>query len=305
MPNGGHNHRVAVFRGPKYPELPFSALDSRKPEDLWRYADVNRAQGIDLALIPHNSNLSNGQQFAMTGPDGAPMSREYAETKARNEWLVEVTQVKGSSETHPILSPGDGFAAFETHGALRRRPEGEAGRQLRAPGAGARAGDPGAHGRESLPLRPGRVDRLPFGHDCNGGGQLHRCAGRFGFPVRRQRCERAHIDQCADAPAGGSHLCRRPHRRMGRAEHARGPLRGAATARGLRYHRAAHAGAAVRGVSAACWPDSPARLDHAGLRTRRADGRDAVGDDRWPGHRESSCRRRRSPTARTSIASRS
>lgn len=133
MPNGGHNHRVAVFRGPKYAELPFSALDSRKPEELWRYADVNRAQGIDLALIPHNSNLSNGQQFALTGPDGAPMSREYAETKARNEWLVEVTQVKGSSETHPILSPGDGFANFEIMehfvGGQKARPDGSYVRQ--------------------------------------------------------------------------------------------------------------------------------------------------------------------------------
>jgi hypothetical protein len=113
MPNGGHNHRVAVFRGPSYPAMPFSALDSRQPADLWRYADAHRAQGIDLALIPHNPNLSNGQQLTLLGPDGGPMSREYAEAKARNEWLIEVTQVKGTSETHPLLSPSDRFAAFE------------------------------------------------------------------------------------------------------------------------------------------------------------------------------------------------
>jgi Protein of unknown function (DUF3604) len=112
-PGGAHNHRVSIFRGPAYPELPFSALDSRNPLDLWRYADANRARGIDSVLIPHNSNLSNGVQFSYLGPDGQPMGREYAQVKARNETLVEVTQVKGTSETHPLLSPEDEFAGFE------------------------------------------------------------------------------------------------------------------------------------------------------------------------------------------------
>ena len=110
---GAHHHRVAIFRGPQYPELPFSALDSRKPEDLWRYADANRARGVDSVIIPHNSNLSNGLQFSYMGSDGAPMTREYAQIKARNEQLVEVTQIKGTSETHPELSPNDEFAGFE------------------------------------------------------------------------------------------------------------------------------------------------------------------------------------------------
>lgn len=112
-PASAHNHRVVIFRGPQYPELPFSALDSHNPLDLWRYADANRARGIDSVLIPHNSNLSNGLQFSYNGPDGQPMTREYAEAKARNETLVEVTQIKGTSETHPLLSPQDEFAGFE------------------------------------------------------------------------------------------------------------------------------------------------------------------------------------------------
>ena len=112
-PDSNHNHRVVIFRGPKYPDVPFSALDSRHPEDLWRYADNNRARGIDSLLIPHNPNLSGGLQFSYNDSYGKVMSRQYAETKARNEQLVEVTQIKGSSETHPELSPTDEFAGFE------------------------------------------------------------------------------------------------------------------------------------------------------------------------------------------------
>jgi hypothetical protein len=112
-PGGSHFHRVVVFRGPRYPELPFSALDSRHPEDLWRYADAQRARGIDSVLIPHNSNLSGGLQFSFNDSWGRPIDRAFAEMKARNENLVEVTQIKGTSETHPVLSPEDEFAGFE------------------------------------------------------------------------------------------------------------------------------------------------------------------------------------------------
>ena len=112
-PGGSHFHRVAIFRGPQYPDLPFSALDSRHPEDLWRYADAQRAKGIDSVLIPHNSNLSGGLQFAYTDSYGRPIDREFAETKSRNEKLAEITQIKGTSETHPDLSPDDEFAGFE------------------------------------------------------------------------------------------------------------------------------------------------------------------------------------------------
>jgi hypothetical protein len=112
-PDSFHLHRNVLFRGPKFPQRPFSALDSMKPEDLWRYAEQQRTQGIESLLIPHNSNLSGGLLFAYTDSNGNPISRSYAEARARNEPLVEITQNKGTSETRPELSPSDEFAGFE------------------------------------------------------------------------------------------------------------------------------------------------------------------------------------------------
>lgn len=112
-PSGSHFHRNVIFLGPNYPEVPFSALEGRNPEQLWAYADANRAKGIDSILIPHNMNLSGGRHFSYNDMDGNAIDREFAETKARNERLVEITQIKGTSETHPELSPNDEFAGFE------------------------------------------------------------------------------------------------------------------------------------------------------------------------------------------------
>jgi hypothetical protein len=105
-------HRNVIFRGDSAPE-PFSATDSKRPEDLWRYLEGNRARGIDVLAIPHNSNASEGRMFDWTDSDGKPIDAAYARRRARNEPLVEIYQGKGQSETHPALSPNDEFAQFE------------------------------------------------------------------------------------------------------------------------------------------------------------------------------------------------
>ena len=111
-------HRVVIFKDDASKTgtiAPFSFFDSADPEDLWRFLErYKESTGGDVLAIPHNANLSKGQMFAPNTFDGSPLSAAYAETRSRWEPLYEVTQIKGDSETHPVLSPTDEFADFET-----------------------------------------------------------------------------------------------------------------------------------------------------------------------------------------------
>jgi hypothetical protein len=51
--------------------------------------------------------------FQMTAFDGSPLTKELATLRNKYEVLYETTQGKGTSETHPSLSPTDEFANFE------------------------------------------------------------------------------------------------------------------------------------------------------------------------------------------------
>ena len=111
-------HRNVLFAdGPDITSkvLPFSRFDSDNVEDLWNYLSNYRdTHGGDGIAIPHNANLSGGLMFSPRDQNGEPLSREYAQTRLQWEPVLEVTQIKGDSETHPAISPNDGFADFET-----------------------------------------------------------------------------------------------------------------------------------------------------------------------------------------------
>jgi hypothetical protein len=134
-PNFVNLHRNVVFRGTDVPELPFSSIESRRPEDLWNYMETARAAGSDVLAIPHNANKSDGLMFQTVDSDGNPIDAAYAAIRMANEPLVEAFQIKGQSEVHPALSPDDEFADFEVRegliGAPRRlsKPAGSYARQ--------------------------------------------------------------------------------------------------------------------------------------------------------------------------------
>jgi len=110
----GNLHRNVIFKDSvEIPDVPFSRFHSQNPEGLWEWMDGLRERGIESLAIPHNSNGSNGQMFKLVDWAGNPLDDSYAQRRIRNEPLVEITQVKGTSETHPALSTEDEWADFE------------------------------------------------------------------------------------------------------------------------------------------------------------------------------------------------
>lgn len=107
-------HRVVLFENSrKLPDIVLSAADSTDPEHLWAWMGAQRKNGATLLAIPHNGNASDGEMFSLQTRDGKPLSEAYIRTRSENEPLYEITQIKGTSETHPALSPNDEFAGFE------------------------------------------------------------------------------------------------------------------------------------------------------------------------------------------------
>ena len=133
MPGGDNLHRVVVFADDSSrtgQTLPFTAFDSTDPEALWRYlAEYEQLTGGQAIAIPHNSNLSGGLMFKPKTAAGEPIDRDYATRRSRWEPIVEATQYKGDSETHPLNSPQDEFAGYEIWdktnitGAVAQTPE--------------------------------------------------------------------------------------------------------------------------------------------------------------------------------------
>ncbi|NMM48278.1 DUF3604 domain-containing protein [Flammeovirgaceae bacterium KN852] len=117
--SGANLHRVVFMPQGKDVAnqfLPYSALSSDNPEDLWAWLEETSGRtGAEFVAIPHNPNISLGLMFPETRLNGEPIDREYAESRMKWERNVEITQIKGDSETHPALSPNDEFADFETY----------------------------------------------------------------------------------------------------------------------------------------------------------------------------------------------
>ena len=115
---GNNLHRVVVYRDDAdraIQVLPFTLGDSADPEDLWKaLAAYEQKTGGRALAIPHNGNLSNGLMFDVKTLSGGAITKRYAQQRQRWEPLYETTQIKGDGEAHPLLSPDDEFADYET-----------------------------------------------------------------------------------------------------------------------------------------------------------------------------------------------
>ena len=115
-------HRVVIYRDgadralQTEPYTTYPPQGSPNPRDLWKWLQgYEDKTGGDVLALAHNGNLSNGIMFPLEAQyDGVKLNREYVTQRARWEPLYEVTQIKGDGEAHPILSPNDEFADYET-----------------------------------------------------------------------------------------------------------------------------------------------------------------------------------------------
>jgi len=123
LAKGNNLHRNVIFRdgaekaGQIVPYTTTPPIGSPDPRDLWRWMqDFEDATGGAVTAIPHNGNLSNGWMFALKDDfrNSAPYDAAYAQARDKFERLYEITQIKGDGEAHPLLSPLDEFADFET-----------------------------------------------------------------------------------------------------------------------------------------------------------------------------------------------
>ena len=120
LTDGNNLHRNVIFRGDasKASQIePYTTqppLGSTNPADLWKWMRAYEEKtGGNLLAIAHNGNLSNGLMFPTVEAFGKKLNKAYVEERMRWERLYEVTQMKGTGEAHPFLSPNDEFANFE------------------------------------------------------------------------------------------------------------------------------------------------------------------------------------------------
>jgi hypothetical protein len=119
---GNNMHRNVIYRDGAERALLMEPLTTQppigSPDPMALYAWLQEYEdrtGGDVFALAHNGNLSNGIMFpSETRYDGTPVDAEYAALRARWEPLYEITQIKGDGETHPLLSPEDAFADYET-----------------------------------------------------------------------------------------------------------------------------------------------------------------------------------------------
>ena len=113
MPDRGKNHRNIVFRGNDVPKYAVSSFDAISEIELWRQLEATCTADCQFLTIPHNMNKTWGLAFAGETIDGVAYAEEDWKLRERNEPLVEMFQIKGSSECSMMFGAGDEECGFE------------------------------------------------------------------------------------------------------------------------------------------------------------------------------------------------
>ncbi len=122
LDKGNNLHRNVVMRDngdralmvePMVTQAPVGSTD---PLDLYDWLQTYEDKtGGQVFALAHNGNLSNGIMFPTDKQfTGKAIDEDYVRLRDKWEPLYEFTQIKGDGETHPVLSPDDPFADYET-----------------------------------------------------------------------------------------------------------------------------------------------------------------------------------------------
>jgi hypothetical protein len=126
---GRHLHRNVIFRNDHVPAFAASYLETAAggvPQGVWTAVEhdcLDAGTGCDALIIPHNSNLSEGQQWL------DPADATEAQRRQDREPLVEIHQMKGNSECRfdRLASLGvqtqDELCAFEQLSEAHQGPD--------------------------------------------------------------------------------------------------------------------------------------------------------------------------------------
>jgi hypothetical protein len=123
-PLGRHQHRNVIFRNHVVPPIALSHLDTLGedgfPRGLWGAIEAQctgAGTGCDAVVIPHNPNLSGGEQFL------DPLDAADALRRQTHEPLVEIHQIKGNSECRFDRVAGAGVGTTDELCAFEQDPQ--------------------------------------------------------------------------------------------------------------------------------------------------------------------------------------
>ena len=113
LPESGKHHRNVIFRNSHVPKNAVSGFDALSEIDLWNMLSENCKDPCEFLTIPHNPNRTWGLAFASHTIDGDAYTIDDWKQRDKFEPLVEMFQVKGSSECSTFFGSTDEECNFE------------------------------------------------------------------------------------------------------------------------------------------------------------------------------------------------